>query len=427
MTRRHGHLLRILGIAFGWAVTVGVTIGAGVLRAPGELAVHLPSQLAFFAIWIIGGLYALLGAVSLAELGTMMPESGGQTVFVKRAFGPFPGFAVAWSDWLSSAASAALITIVLMDAVIELVPDLAAVQSLLAAGIILTFAAMQWRGVKTSSNVQVATSAVKALAFIALVIACFMTPAPVSGAASIAAPATLTLAGIVISLQAMVYTYDGWASVLYFSGEVTESGRDIPRAMVSGVLSVIVIYLLINAAFLHLIPLSGMAGDPMVADTASQIVFGREGTAIIRALIAVALLSATNACLLVASRVLYAAGLTRVNEGGTPTHALAVTTAVALVLVLSGTFNQVIALASFFFVANYAMSFASVFKLRQAEPDAHRPFRAWGYPVTTAVVLAASLAFLIAVVVADRKSSVIAVALLAVSYPVHRMISKRKA
>jgi basic amino acid/polyamine antiporter, APA family len=426
MTRRYGHLLRVLGIAFGWAVTIGVTIGAGVLRAPGELAQHVGTPLAFFTIWIVGGLYALLGAVSLAELGTMMPRSGGQTVFVKHAFGPFPGFAVAWSDWLSSAASAALITIVLMEALVALMPDVSRFQPFLASAIILAFAAAQWRGVRTSSHVQVATSALKALAFVALIVACFITEAPARSAATFTASAPITLAGIVISLQTMIYTYDGWASVLYFSGEVTEAARDIPRAMISGVISVIVIYLLINAAFLHLIPLDAMAGDPMVADTASQIVFGTAGTAVIRALIAVALLSAINACLLVATRVLYAAGVARVNEGGTPTDSLAITTLVTLILVVTGTFNQVLALASIFFVANYSMSFAAVFKLRRTEPDTPRPFRAWGYPVTTALVLAASLVFLGAVVVADTRTSTVAVALLALSYPVHRFISKRK-
>lgn len=426
MTKQYGRLLRVLGITFGWAVTIGVTIGAGVLRAPGELAQNLPTQTAFFAVWIVGGLYALLGALSLAELGAMMPESGGQTVFVKRAFGPFPGFAVAWSDWLSSAASAAVITIVLLESLVVLIPAAATAQPFLSTAIILAFAAAQWQGIRTGSRIQITTSALKAIAFIALIIACFLAEAPARDSMAFTAPAPLTLAGLVISLQAMIYTYDGWSSVLYFSGEVTDPGRDIPRSMLTGVVSVIVIYLLINAAFLHLIPLQRMAGDAMVADTASQIVFGPAGTAVIRALIAVALLSAINACLLVATRVLYAAGVARVNPGGTPTHSLAVTTAVTVAMVLTGTFNQVLALAAFFFVANYSMSFTSVFRLRQTEPETARPYRAWGYPMTTALVLAASLAFLIAVVVADPHTSVIAILLLAVSYPVHRMILLRR-
>jgi APA family basic amino acid/polyamine antiporter len=147
MKGRYAPLLRVLGVAFGWAVTVGTTLGAGILRAPGEVAAHAPGTAVFFAIWLAGGAYALLGALSLAELGTMFPQSGGQTVFVRRALGPFPGFAVAWSDWLSSSASAAVITIVLVEAVAALAPAVAPWQRLLAVLLILGFAAAQWRGV----------------------------------------------------------------------------------------------------------------------------------------------------------------------------------------------------------------------------------------------------------------------------------------
>ncbi|MGQ0815039.1 MAG: APC family permease [Gemmatimonadota bacterium] len=426
MREQYGRLLRVLGIAFGWAVTVGTTIGAGILRTPGEVALHAPTHIAFFAVWLAGGAYALLGALTLAELGTMIPESGGQTLYARRAFGVLPGFMVAWSDWLSSSASAALITIVLVQAVSAIVPETAHLERLLAVLIILAFAAGQWRGVRTSSTLQLTTTTLKALAFIVLIAACFLTPAPPSAEMPGAAPVALTLAGVMISLQAMVYTYDGWASVLYFSGEVRDAGRDIPRSMISGVLSVLAIYLLVNAAFLHLIPLRAMAGDPLVADTAAALVFGSAGTTVIRVLIAVSLLSAINACMLEATRVLYAAGATRVNEGGTPTAALAISTAVAVILVSTGTFNQVIALAAFFFVANYSVSFAALFRLRHTEPAAERPYRAWGYPITPALVLAASLGFLIAAIVADPRNSAYAVLLLAASYPVHRLLPRKR-
>jgi APA family basic amino acid/polyamine antiporter len=232
----------------------------------------------------------------------------------------------------------------------------------------------------------------------------------------------LTLAGVVIVLQLMIFTYDGWTGALYFAGEIDKPGRDIPRAMVMGVVSVIVIYLLLNAAFLHLIPLRSMAGDTMVADTASRIVFGPAGTGFIRLLIAISLLSTMNSSLLMASRVLYAMGATNVNAGGTPTVGLAVSTIVSLAFLATGTFNRVIALAAFFFVANYTISFASVFWLRRKEPQTPRPYRAWGYPVTTGIVLIGSLVFLITSVLAEPRQSTYALALLALSYPVFRML-----
>jgi basic amino acid/polyamine antiporter, APA family len=422
---KYGHLLRVLGLAFGWAVTVGTTIGAGILRAPGEVAQNVPSIPAFYAIWLTGAAYALLGALSLAELGAMIPESGGQTVFVKRAFGAFPSFAVAWNDWLATCASVAVVTIVLLDAVVAMVPSLAPLQKLLSIMVILGLTALQWRGTRASGVTQVVTSVLKTLVFAVLILACLTTEAAPRAGAQLA-PAALTLAGVMIALQAMVFTYDGWAQVLYFSGELTNPGRDIPRAMLTAVLTVTGFYLLINVAFLHLIPLSAMAGDPLVADTAAGLVFGDGGTVFIRILIAVSLLSGINANILSAPRVLYATGVTRVNQGGTPTHALAISAAVCVLMVITGTFNQVLALAAFFFIANYTISFSSVFRLRRLEPDTPRPYRAWGYPLTTGLVLVASLSFLIAVMITEPRSSAWAVALLAVSYPIHRFLLRKK-
>jgi APA family basic amino acid/polyamine antiporter len=235
----------------------------------------------------------------------------------------------------------------------------------------------------------------------------------------------VTFAGVIASLQLLIYTYDGWNGALYFSGEMETPGRDIPRSMFSGVISVIVIYLLLNAAFMHVMPLSRMAGDPLVADTASRLVIGAAGAALIRGLIAVSLLSAINAILLMASRILFAVGARRVNAGGTPTTALAVSTAVAIGFLLTGAFSRVAAFAAFFFVANYIASFLSVFRLRRTEPDTARPYRAWGYPFTTGIVLLGSIAFLAGVVITDLRNSIYAIVLLAASYPIHLMISGR--
>jgi APA family basic amino acid/polyamine antiporter len=425
MSRRYGHLLRVLGVAFGWAVIVGNTIGAGILRAPGEVAQAVPSYPLFFLLWIVAGGYALLGALTLAELGAMIPESGGQTVFVKRAFGAYPGFAAAWGDWLGICASGAAITIVLVDSAVVLAPRLSGFHTLLATLVIVGLAAGQWRGIKAGSGIQLVTSGLKAAAFAALIIACFLAAPPERAVAATSAVALpITAVGIVLGLQALIFTYDGWSGVLYFSGEVNDPGRDIPRATLTGVLSVTAIYLLLNVAFIRLIPLSAMAGDPMVADSASQIVFGRGGTGLIRLLIAVSLLSAVNANLLMGSRVLYATGARAVNAGGTPTAALAITTGIAVAFLTSGTFNRVIAMAAFFFVANYTASFAAVFWLRRKEPDTPRPFRAWGYPVTTGIVLAGSVAFLIAALIADPRNSIYAIILLAASYPIHHLLRR---
>lgn len=437
---QRGRLLRVLGVSFGLAVIIGNTIGAGILRTPGEVAAQLPDVWLFLGVWVAGGLYALLGAISLAELGTMIPRSGGQYVYARRALGAYAGFIVGWSDWLSTCGTTAAVSIVIGEYSGILVPALSGQKITIASAIAILFAILQWRGIRWGSNVQNLTSLLKALAFMALVAACFILGGDraaddaVSAATPGSVPASFTLLGLVLALQAVIYTYDGWNGVIYFSEEVRDHERNIPRSLFGGVLSIIGIYLLVNLALLYVLPLSSIAGSNLAAGVAAQAIFGPRGDAIIRGLTIISMLSGINAYHLMASRVLFAMsrdGLfsdraVKVNEGGTPTVALFMSTLVAvLFIVLSGTFERIIAALSFFFVANYTMSFISVFVLRWREPDLKRPYKAWGYPWTTGLALIGSVAFLAGAVASDTRNSVYALLLLAVSYPAFILIRLR--
>ena len=434
---RAGRLLRVLGVTFGLAVAVGNTVGAGILRTPGEVAAQLPGVWLMMGAWAAGGLYALLGANSVAELGTMMPRSGGQYVFARRALGPYAGFVVGWSDWVSTCGSAAAVALVIGEYAGVLAPPLAPHAVALAAGVVLAFAALQWRGINWGSGAQNLTSLLKALAFVAFIAACVawggggaLARAGEPAAASSGAPLLLALT---VALQAVVYTYDGWTGVIYFSEEVREPARDIPRSLFGGVLAVTAIYLLFNLALLYVLPVERLAGETLAAGAAASALFGARGDTLIRALTIVALLSAVNALLLIATRVPFAMGrdrlfparAVRVNAGGTPTVALLFSAAATLLFLLSGSFNQVIAVLAFFFVANYAVSFTAVFVLRRREPDAPRPFRAWGYPFTTALALAGSLAFLAGAAATDTRNSLYALALLGLSYPAYLLVRNK--
>lgn len=418
----------MLGVGFGLAVIIGNTIGAGILRTQGEIAERLPNVWLFMGVWVAGGLYALLGALSLAELGTMIPRSGGQYVFAHRALGPYAGFIVGWSDWLSTCGTTALVSIVVGEYTGVLFPGLAARTTYIALAVTIIFALLQWRGVRWGSHAQNLTSLLKALAFITLVIACFALGG--QGVRSGQTPASIPhglslLVALVLALQAVIYTYDGWNGVVYFSEEVRAPARNIPRSLFLGVLSIIAIYMLVNLALLYVMPLSQIAGDKLAIGTAAQVIFGRYGDTIIRSLTIISMLSAINAYHLMATRVLYSMscdGLCsrkaeRVNAGGTPTAALFVSALVAVLFILSGTFEKVIAILAFFFVANYAISFTSVFVLRRREPLTPRPYRAWGYPWTTGLALLGSIAFLAGAVAGDTRNSLYALLLLAASYP----------
>jgi APA family basic amino acid/polyamine antiporter len=427
--KHQGHLLRVLGVGFGLAVIIGNTIGAGIFKAPGTIAEQLPTPIPFLLIWLAAALYALLGAISLAELGTMLPRSGGQYVFSRYALGEYAGFIVGWSDWISSCGSTAAVSLLIGTFTGALFPALAAHAKIVAAAVAIIFAFLQWRGIVWGSNIQNLTSLLKALAFLALIVAAFLLGGNGAFSSTATAPSTsITLAGIVVSLQLAIYTYDGWSGVIYFSEEVKEPGRNLPRALFSGVLTIMAIYLLVNIALLYVLPMAQIAGKEFAAGEAANVIFGTHGDTIFRCLTIVSMLSGINALHLMATRVIFAMsrdGIVSnkaavVNEGGTPTVALALSLMVALLFIIFGEkFETVIEVLAFFFVVNYILSFVSLFVLRRREPDKPRPYRAWGYPVTPALALIGSVLFLVGAMSASTRMSIYAVVLLAVSYPVY--------
>jgi APA family basic amino acid/polyamine antiporter len=435
INRSEGTLLRVLGVGFGLAVTLGGTIGMGILRTPGEVAKQLPTPTLFIGIWIVGGVYALLGAVSVAELGAMIPRSGGFYVFAHRALGSYAGFIVGWSDWMSTCATIALISMVVAEYTGVLFPGLATHQKAVALVVTLFFALLQWRGVLWGSYTQNVTSLIKVLAFIAFAIVALVHPA-------VNAPATTSnvaalhgfalFAAIILALQGVLYTYDGWYGVCYFGGEVQNPKRDVTVSMFGGVLLVVAIYVLINCALLHLLGLSRIAGDELAVGTAASVIFGAYGDRVIRVLAIISMLSTINAYTLSAPRTLYAMscdGLFThhgqvVNKGGTPTITLLISTIVAVLFIVSGTFNKVLAVVAFFFVSYYTMAFISVIVLRRREPELPRPYRVWGYPWTTVIVIVGSIAFLAGAVAGDTRNSLWALGLLAISLPVFLIVKR---
>ncbi|MBW8768968.1 MAG: APC family permease [Gemmatimonadetes bacterium] len=433
-------LERSLGVGFGIAVGVGSMIGAGILRAPAEVARQLPMPSLFLGAWLLGAVYALLGANAIAELACLVPRSGGQYVFVRKALGGYPGFLVGWNDWLSTSGSVAAIAIVEAEAIGALLPPLASLTVAMAEIAVAITTIVLLRGLRASDRAQRTTSVLKALVLLALVAACIgwrvLGGKVAASPQAIPAPRGFSLlAALAIALQGVIFAYDGWTGVVYFSGEVRDPGREIPRALVGGLLSTMSLYVLLNLAFLVVLPLSALAAAPLAAASAASVVFGSKGGLLVQLLIALAMPSALVANALCASRVAYALGqdglapsrFGRMNASGTPSSALLGSALAAALLLLSGTFERIIAICAFLFVASYALSFLSVFVLRRREPDTPRPYRAWGHPWTTSVVLLASLAFLGATLAADPRGAAIVAALLVLSYPAYRIITRRAA
>lgn len=428
-------LLKVLGVAFGVAIIVGNTIGSGILRTPGEVAAALPSYWWFIGIWVAGGLYALAGAMTMAELAVIIPRSGGQYIFARRAFGEYPGFVVGWTDWISSCAAASSVAIAFGELGGAQFAGLAPLQGAVAAVVTIAFVALHWLGVRAGDRAQQALSLLKTLAFVAVAVACFL---PTGGTQVIAASGVVTAmpAGIalttalVLSLQSVLYTYDGWNGLVYFGGEVRDPAREIPRAMGWGVVAVIAVYLALNAAYLHTLGIGGLATAKFPASAAVSAVFGESAESIVNAVMAVSLLGALSAIVMQASRVPFAMADDRlmpvrvatVNAGGTPTVALAASGVVTILLIATGTFNTVIAIAAFFFVLQYGISFAAVFTLRLREPDLPRPYRAWGYPWVTGILVLGALAFVVGNFVTDRRDSLHALVVLVASAPIYLLV-----
>ncbi len=430
--QQRGHLLKILGVGFGIAAAVGNTVSAGIVRTPGEIASRLPVTWLFLAVWVAGALYAMVSAFSLAELGAMIPRAGGQFVFARRALGDYAGFIVGWSDWTSNCSALAVIAIVIGEYSGDLVPMFRGHIVGVASVVILAITLLQWRGVRWGSRTQNITAVLKAVAFVGLVVACFAyggSHQRPSAAASAMPSGIPLLVGLILAMQAVIYTYDGWDAIVYFLEEVRDPAREVPRAMFGSVLSILGIYLLLNLGLVSVLPLSSFAGNDFALGLAAERIFGARGDAVIRGVMIVSLLSGVNAIQLMASRVLF--GMSRngffsrraaaVNPGGTPTVSLFLSAGVTLAFIATGSFEKVLAVTAFFFVANYTMSFISVFVLRKREPEAVRPYRAWGYPWTTAFALAGSAVFLVGAIGGDTRNSLWALLVLAASYPVYRI------
>jgi APA family basic amino acid/polyamine antiporter len=276
-------LIRILGVGFGLAVIVGSTLGIGILRTPGLVAGQLPSVAAILSVWIVGGLYTLVGAACVAELGTMLPQAGGYYVYARKAFGDGTGFAVGWTDWLTYCAVLGYVSITIGEFTGLLFPALASSAKMIAIAALASLSALQLAGLRVSSRFQEIATAVKCAAFLFVVCAA-MIYAPGVRSSAVAPPPAATFVGVIVALQSVVITYGGWQSALYFAEEDREPGRNVPRSMIGGVVAVIVVYVLVNVALLALLPIGELARATLPAADAARVVLGERGGEIITVL-----------------------------------------------------------------------------------------------------------------------------------------------
>ena len=427
-------LKKVLGLAFGIAVILGGTIGVGILRTPASIAAILPDATLILLCWLVAGLYVVLAASSYAELTTMLPKAGGAYNYIKRAFGGYAGFLNGWFDFITNAIAPAYFCIVLSEYSALLFPQLKPYGTLTAIFFVTVFTLFNLPGVKSGSTIQQLTSAAKVLLFLALVTGCFFSN-PVEDTTVV--ENQVIQGGIFIalfkSLQLIMGSYDGWMAVSFFAEEDDNPEKNIPRSYLVGTLSVTILYVLINAAILYVLPVEKVAASPLAAADAAAVAFGGWSTNLITIIALFSLFSILNAYMMIPSRILF--GLSRdgffleqgavVNKGGTPYFSLLFCYVLTVVLILVSSFDQLFALGAFLMTIVTGFAFLSLIWLRKKEPELKRPFKAWGYPFSTYFALLVTISLFVGFAISDKASLLIAGIVAVCSYPCYRLLVRK--
>jgi amino acid transporter len=426
----HGDALpRRLGFWSAVAVLVGSTIGSGIFRVPSSVAADVGTVGAMIMLWVLGAVIALFGALTLAELAALFPRSGGIYVFLREAYGPLPAFLFGWTELLVIRPSAlGGIAMLFAEYVQTFVPITAVGVKVVAAGAILTLATANILSVKWGALVQNASTLAKAVTLVGLAAAAFLLGDGSAGAfASPVEWSPTTWGGFGIALVAVMWAYDGWADLTFMAGEVKDPARVLPRALLGGTAAVIAIYLVVNAAYLYVLPVSEMAGRPLVAADAARKVFGQAGAAIVAAMVMLSAFGALNGSTMTGPRIFFAMAddglffrpIAAVHPRfRTPFAAIALAAALGIGYVSIRSFEQ---LADAFILGIwpfYALAVGAVFLLRRRRPDLERPYRAWGYPVVPLVFLLASVAMLANAVLEEPEQTLFGFGVILLGIPV---------
>lgn len=431
---KNNQLKKSLGLSFGIAILLGGTIGVGILRTPGAIAGMLANYWLILACWLFGGIYILIGANSYAELATMLPKAGGSYNYIKRAFGNYAGFVSGWFDYITNAIPPAFYCIVISEYIVVLFPTLESFATIIAISFLIAFTFLHVTGVKNGSYIQQLTSIIKVVFFVALIVACFMYSDVQLNSFEKDAPLLEmgVLFGFFKSLQLIIGTYDGWYSVCFFAEEDKNPSKNIPKSLYTGAIIVIVLYVVINAAFFHVLPVASLANSPLAAADVAKVVFGNKGAIIVTVIAIFSLISILNAYMMIPARILF--GLSRdgffidkgtsINKGGTPIVALLVSSSFSLLLILIGSFEVLFSFGTFMSVIVWGLAYCSLIQLRNKEPNLPRPYRSWGYPWSTLFVITATLALLIGFAYSDSKNFAIILSITVLSYPIFLFLTR---
>lgn len=386
-------LRRTLGFTDLLLIGIGTVIGSGVYLVPSVVLREAGMRPgAALVVWVVGGLLSLLGALTYAELGAAKPDAGGLYAYLRDAFGPGLAFLYGWTMFFVIASgSIATLAVAFSSYLGQLVTLSPAAARVVSIGVIVLLAAINMRGTRNSANLQNLTTAAKVAGLLLLAgVLMVFGRAPAASPES-SASGGLTMTGIGAAMIAVLWAYEGWQYVTFSAGEARDPQKEFPRAITLATAALIVIYLLANLGYVAALGPAGVAGSERVAAESVATVLGDTAGKAVGALILLSIFSAANGLFLTAPRMFFAMARDGVffrrladvhPRFETPAFAIGAIAVWAMLLAATGTFQQLLTYVVFTGWAFYALGGVAVFVLRQLAPDAPRPFRVPGYPIT---------------------------------------------
>jgi len=438
-------LERRLGPLDAAAIVVSNVIGGGIFFSPIIVSTLVPSAGGILLVWLLGGLMAFAGAMAYAELAALRPKAGGEYVYLREAFGPLTGFLSGWTSFVagfSGAIAASAVALAeyigrfapwaadatpLVSVPLPYVPIVVTPKAVVALLAIVLMTFVHLRGLGPGRLVQNLLAGAKVSAILVFLALGFSLGH--GEASNLVAPGSAPLTGILLALVPVMFTYSGWNAAAYVAEEVRDPGRNVPRALGLGTLAVVLIYVGLNALYLYALPAAQLAAvKGTLIDTVAERLFGFAAGNVIALFTIVSIAASISAMVLAGPRVyfamardgLFAATAARVHPRfHAPTSAIIAQTVWSSVLVLSGSLSQLVSYTGFAVVLFSGIAVAALFVLRQREPDAPRPFRAWGYPLAPALFVVASAVMVGNEIWRNPGPSVTGLAIIAIGVPVY--------
>lgn len=422
-------LHRRLGFWSATALVIGIIIGSGIFRMPSSIAAQAGSVEAIALLWLLGGVITLCLALSLAELAALFPRAGGIYVYIREVYGPFAAFLYGWTFMLVNPAMWAGVSLIFAEYLGQLITLDDYARRGVAAALICGATLANYRSVWLAVSIQNLATVAKALALLGVGVVIFWFGSGLNGAFSTAATQAMpTASSLGLALVGVLYAYDGVANFCALSGEVRDPGRTLPRALTVGVLAVMALYLLMNAAYLYALPIDIIATSNLVAADAMMQVAGPIAAGVVAALIMMMTGGTVTAVALSDPRVFYAMA----NDGlffrkigavhtrfDTPHVAVLISGAIAVLYVSLHKFEELAAIFVLGLWPFYALCVLGVILLRFKRPDLPRPYRIPGYPWVPLIFIASSLLVLVNSLIAQPRITLIDVAITCSGIPVY--------